>query len=184
MIIMGLFNFSRVKCEVRYLNALPQKQIELCFFSPTYRIKIVCDITSSKEQVILPCFVPHIGKFVDLVYGVKDFIDDVKNILNIFEKVSKGEDFLYNAFDKFVQRHVKEFHRIIDTDLFRIISEFMLVICDLSLQKGIRVSISDKVDISQSFLNRVMVGNFAPYYYVTRYRQNGGHWESYLEKYL
>lgn len=145
---------------------------------------MVCDITSSEEQVILPCFVPHLGKFVDLVYGVKDFIDDVKNILNIFEKTSEGEDFLYDVFDKFVLRHVKKFHRIIDTDLFRIINEFMLVICDLSLQKGIRVSISDKVDISQSFLNRVMVGNFAPYYYVTRYRQNGGHWESYLEKYL
>ncbi len=166
------------------MNALPQKQIELCFFSPTHRIKMVCDITSSEEQVILPCFVPHLGKFVDLVYGVKDFIDDVKNILNIFEKTSEGEDFLYDVFDKFVLRHVKKFHRIIDTDLFRIINEFMLVICDLSLQKGIRLSISDKVDISQSFLNRVMVGNFAPYYYVTRYRQNGGHWESYLEKYL
>lgn len=181
---MGLFNFSRVKCEVRYLNALPQKQIELCFFSPTHHIKMVCDITSSEEQVILPCFVPHLGKFVDLVYGVKDFIDDVKNILKIFEKTSEGEDFLYDVFDKFVLRHVKKFHRIIDTDLFRIINEFMLVICDLSLQKGIRLSISDKVDISQSFLNRVMEGNFAPYYYVTRYRQNGGNWESYLEKYL
>ena len=71
-----------------------------------------------------------------------------------------------------------------DTDLFRIISEFMLVICDLSLQKGIRLSVSDKVDISKSFVDRVMMGNFAPYYYVTRYRQNGGNWEPYLEKYL
>ena len=64
------------------------------------------------------------------------------------------------------------------------ISEFMLVICDLSLQKGIRLSVSDKVDISKSFVDRVMMGNFAPYYYVTRYRQNGGNWEPYLEKYL
>lgn len=181
---MGLFNFSSVKCGIRYLNALPQKQIEFCFLAPNYRIKIVCDITSSTEQVILSCFVPHLGKFVDLVYGVKDFVDDVKNILKIFEKTSKGEDFLYDAFDKFVKRHVKEFHRIIDTDLFRIISEFMLVICDLSLQKGIRLSVSDKVDISKSFVDRVLMGNFAPYYYVTRYRQNGGNWEPYLEKYL
>lgn len=106
---MGLFNFSSVKCGIRYLNALPQKQIEFCFLAPNYRIKIVCDITSSTEQVILSCFVPHLGKFVDLVYGVKDFVDDVKNILKIFEKTSKGEDFLYDALISLLNAMLRSF---------------------------------------------------------------------------
>ena len=149
-------------------------------------IKIVCEIDSNmsrKEKIIvIPSYDTRINRFTELRYGERDFVDDVKMMLKFLENSPKGEDFLYVAFDSFVSYHIKQFNRIIDTDLFRITAEFILVIEALSVKQGIHIPITRRVEFTRLFVNRALM-TVPQYLYVTRYRTSALGIEPYLEKY-
>lgn len=149
-------------------------------------IKIVCEIDSNMSQkekiIVIPLYDVRINRFTELRYGERDFIDDIKVMLRFLENSPKGEDFLYVAFDSFISYHIKQFNRIIDTDLFRIIAEFILVIEALSMKQEIHIPITQRVEFTRLFVNRVLI-TVPQYLYVTRYRTSAFGIESYLEKY-
>lgn len=49
-----------------------------------------------------------------------------KKLIDIIDYKDREEAF-YHAFDVFVTEHINEFGRLIDTDLFRIVSEIILM---------------------------------------------------------
>ena len=110
------------------------------------------------------------------------FADDIQRLIDIIDSKDMGDMAFYNAFDVFVSKHIKEFGRLIDTDLFRIIAEIISMMEALSRKNNISFSKEDRVEITQVFVNRG-ISRFANYFYITRYRRNGLNIEPYLEKY-
>ena len=182
---MGIF-FRNKGHKVNYIDTLNGQEAEIYFPYLTGTIRIVCEIDlnmSRKEKIIvIPSYDTRINRFTELRYGERDFVDDVKMMLKFLENSPKGEDFLYVAFDSFVSYHIKQFSRIIDTDLFRIIAEFILVIGALSANQGIHIPIAQQVEFTRLFVNRALM-TVPQYLYVTRYRTSALGIEPYLEKY-
>ncbi|MBD8041738.1 hypothetical protein H9625_15085 [Phocaeicola sp. Sa1CVN1] len=179
-------NFKRNGCKINYLDTIKGQEVEFYFFYLHEVIKIVCEVDlnlSRKEKIIIiPLWDIRVNQFTELRYGEQDFIDDVGTILSFLENSPKGEDFLYAAFDSFVFYHIKQFNRIVDTDLFRIIAEFILVTEALSRNKGISIPIMQRVEFTRLFINRVL-NTVSQHLYITRYRKSTFGIEPYLEKY-
>ena len=149
---MGIF-FRNKGHKINYMDTPTGQKAEFSFPYLDGTIKIVCEIDSNmsrKEKIIvIPSYDTRINRFTELRYGERDFVDDVKMMLKFLENSPKGEDFLYVAFDSFVSYHIKQFNRIIDTDLFRITAEFILVIEALSVKQGIHIPITRRVEFTR-----------------------------------
>lgn len=179
-------NFRNKGYKINYITTPNGQKAEFSFSYLDETIKIVCeiDLNMSREEKIIavPLYDVRINRFTELRYGERDFIDDVKMMLKFLEKSPKGEDFLYVAFDSFISYHIKQFNRIIDTDLFRIIAEFILVTEALSRNKGINIPIIQHIEFSHLFINRAL-STVSQHLYITRYRKSTFGIEPYLEKY-
>lgn len=90
---------------------------------------------------------------------------------------------LITAFDVFVTEHINEFNRLIDTDLFRIVSEIILMM-EAILKARVKEQMpeQDKIDIMHSYINRALT-KFANSFYITKYRRSNFNIEPYLVKY-
>ena len=96
------------------------------------KITIICRTMPLKKQVVLiPMFDTRIGKFVDLGYGEKDLRDDLDDIIRIIGSKDMGQDAFFYAFDKFIIKHIDKYGRLIDTDLFRMVAEIILIMAAL-----------------------------------------------------
>lgn len=134
-----------------------------------------------KEQaILLSIFDARSGKSVDLGYGEKDLRDDLDDIIRIVESKDMGQDIFFYAFDKFIIKHIDKYGRLIDTDLFRIVAEFVLIMQALGVKDNIIFNNSDRIGITGVFINRAL-DRFPTYYYVTRYDYLN--LKPYLEKY-
>ena len=76
-----------------------------------------------------------------------------------------------------------EYGRLIDTDLFRIIAELILMMQFFAIKSRMQFSDDDRVEITQTFVNRGLE-KFSNVFYVTRYRRIGFELEPSIEKYL
>ena len=181
---MGFFNFWNTKKNtVSYRNAKGKKQAVFYFTMKVGALEIILDSAQINEPVILiPCYDPRIGKTNIIGYGEQDFADDIQKLISIIDAKDMGDMAFYNAFDVFVSEHIKEFGRLIDTDLFRIIAEIITMIEALSLKNNIPFLEEDRIDITKTFVNRG-ISRFGNYFYITRYRRNGLNLEPYLVKY-
>ena len=181
---MGLFDFWRTKKNtISYQYSKGKKSTIFCFMMKIGELKIVLDSAQMQESVILiPCYDPRMGGITQIGYGEQDFADDIQRLIDIIDSKDMGDMAFYNAFDVFVSKHIKEFGRLIDTDLFRIIAEIISMMEALSRKNNISFSKEDRVEITQVFVNRG-ISRFANYFYITRYRRNGLIIEPYLEKY-
>ena len=137
---------------------------------------------SNKHIIILPIFDVRIGRSANLGYGDKDFRDDLCEIIEIIESKDMGENAFFYAFDEFIKTHIKKYNRLVDTDLFRIIAEFILIIEALSANQGIHIPITQQVEFTRLFVNRALM-TVPQHLYVTRYRTSTLGIEPYLEKY-
>ncbi len=181
---MGFFNFWNTKKNtVSYRNAKGKKQAVFNFTMKVGALEIILDSAQINEPVILiPCYDPRIGKTNIIGYGEQDFADDIQKLISIIDAKDMGDMAFYNAFDVFVSEHIKEFGRLIDTDLFRIIAEIITMMEALSLKNNIPFLEEDRIDITKTFVNRGIL-RFGNYFYITRYRRNGLNLEPYLVKY-
>ena len=175
--IMGFFNFNR-KVKVVHQTF---GHVEFHCKMRVGKITIICRTMPLKKQVVLiPMFDTRIGKFVDLGYGEKDLRDDLDDIIRIIGSKDMGQDAFFYAFDKFIIKHIDKYGRLIDTDLFRMVAEIMLIMAALSTKNNIIFNDSDRIGITRVFINRAL-DKFPTYYYVTRY--DCLNLRPYLEKY-
>lgn len=169
---------------ISYQYSNGKKEVVFDFIMNVGELKIICESALMQEPVILiPSYNPRLGRVIELGYGEQDFADDIQNLINIIDAKDMGDMAFYNAFDIFVFNHIKEFGRLIDTDLFRIIAEIVLMMEALSKKNNIVFSEVDRIDITKTFVNRAL-SRYANLFYITNYRRNGLSIEPYLEKYL
>ena len=117
---------------------------------------------------------------MEIVYGEKDFADDIQKLIDTIDYEDRGEEAFYYAFDVFVTEHINEFNRLIDTDLFRIISEIILMM-EAILKARVKEQLPEQ-DIMHSYINRTLT-KFANNFYITKYRRSNFNIEPYLVKY-
>lgn len=181
---MDLFNFWNTKKNtISYQYNKGNKQVVFDFTMKVGALKIILNSAQIEEPVILiSCYDPRMGSITKIGYGEQDFADDIQKLIEIIDSKDMGDMAFYNAFDIFVSEHIKEFGRLIDTDLFRIIAEIITMMEALSLKNNIPFTEEDRIDITKTFVNRGL-SRFSNYFYITRYRRNGLGLEPYLEKY-
>lgn len=177
---MGFFNYKR-KVQIVHI---PFMGVEFHCKMKIGELIIKCNsMPSNKHIIILPIFDVRIGRSANLGYGDKDFRDDLCEIIEIIESKDMGENAFFYAFDEFIKTHIKKYNRLVDTDLFRIVAEFILMMKALSKQSNMEFSENDRIEITKVFINRALK-NFSDSYYVTRYKANGLNLEPYLDKYI
>ena len=86
------------------------------------------------------------GGITQIGYGEQDFVNDIQRLIDIIDSKDMGDMAFYNAFDIFVSKHIKEFGRLIDTDLFRIIAEIISMMEALS--RKIRFHSQKKIELN------------------------------------
>ena len=176
---MGLFNWGKGKCVMKR-NPFG---IDFHCKMKAGEIVINCRLMSAQNSVIiLPSYDPRLHRMMDIGYGVQDFMDDIQEIINFIDSNNKGENAFFDAFDVFCAKHIKEYNRLIDTDLFRIIAEFVLIMKATALRNNIGFSDDDRVGITNVFMKRAFT-IFADMIYITRYKHGNFGIETYLEKY-
>lgn len=181
---MGIFDFIKKKSVISYQYSNGKKEVVFDFTMKTGKVKIVCKSALMQEPVILiPSYDPRVGRVVELGYGEQDFADDIQSLINIIDAKDMGDMAFYNAFDVFTSNHIKEFGRLIDTDLFRIIAEVISMMEALSKKNNIVFSEIDRIGITKTFVNRAL-SRYANLFYITKYQRTELGIEPYLEKYL
>ncbi|WP_071148976.1 hypothetical protein [Bacteroides ndongoniae] len=181
---MGFFNFGSKGPSINH-QIIQGKQCTVFQFSmKATDFVITCPVVSAPEPFIsFPSYDPRLGRYVEIVYGEKDFVDDIQKLIDIIDYEDRGEEAFYYAFDVFVTEHINEFNRLIDTDLFRIISEIILMM-EAILEARVKEQLpeQDKIDIVRSYINRTLT-KFANNFYITKYRRTNFNIEPYLVKY-
>ena len=150
---MGLFDFMKRKRKelnkISYQRNNGKKLVVFSFKMKVGELRIVLDSAQIKEPVILiPCYDPRMGRITQIGYGEQDFADDIQQLINIIDAKDMGDMAFYNAFDVFVSNHIKEFNRLIDTDLFRIVGEIISMMEALSWKNKISFSEEDRIGIT------------------------------------
>ena len=136
---MRFLNFNR---KVKIVH-LPLGNVEFHCRMKNKKIIITCRTMPFKEQaILLSIFDARSGKSVDLGYGEKDLRDDLDDIIRIVESKDMGQDIFFYAFDKFIIKHIDKYGRLIDTDLFRIVAEFVLIMQALDVKNNNSLCIS------------------------------------------
>ncbi len=181
---MGFFYFDGKKPSINHQIIQGEKCAVFQFSMKATNFVITCPIAPIPESFIsFPSYNPYLKRCVNIVYGEKDFADDIQKLIDIIDYEDKGEEAFYYAFDVFVTEHINEFNRLIDTDLFRIISEIILMMeAILKARLKEQMPEQDKIDIAQSYINRTLI-KFADDFYITKYRWNHFNFEPYLVKY-
>lgn len=181
---MAIFNFQKRKCERIHQHIDGCDFICFCFTMKVGDIQIKCkSILEPEPLIVIPSYDPRLGRFCEIGYGEQDFVDDIQEIIEIIDHKDMGEYAFYNAFDVYVMKHIKKYGRLIDTDLFRIIAELILMMQFFAIKSRMQFSDDDRVGITQTFVNRGLE-KFSNVFYVTRYRRIGFELEPSIEKYL
>lgn len=159
------------------------EMIDFHFMMKIGEIVISCrTMQRQKTVIVLPSYNLCLKKVAEIGYGVKDFIDDIQEIISIIDLKDMGENAFFNAFDVFVKRHVEQYNRLIDTDLFRIVAELILMMQAVANKKHIEFTNNDRIDITHVLVKRAFE-KFSNVIYITRYKYGVGGIEAYIEKY-
>ena len=181
---MGFFKFGSKKPSINHQIIQGKKCTVFQFSMKATDFVITCHVAPAPEPLIsFPSYDPRLGRYVEIVYGEKDFADDIQKLIDTIDYEDRGEEAFYYAFDVFVTEHINEFNRLIDTDLFRIISEIILMM-EAILKARVKEQLpeQDKIDIMHSYINRTLT-KVANNFYITKYRRSNFNIEPYLVTY-
>lgn len=181
---MGFLNFGSKKPSVNHQIIQGKKCTVFQFSMKATDFVITCHtVPTPKPLISIPSYDPRLGRYAEIVCSEKDFADDIQKLINIIDYKDMGDEAFYHAFDVFVTEHINEFNRLIDTDLFQIISEIILMMeAILKARTKEQMPEQDKIDIMHSYINRALT-KFANNFYITKYRRNNFNIEPYLVKY-
>lgn len=168
-----------------YRSFSGKSYLALCFVLKNLgEVEILEEFLSFEQHIVgIPNYDPRATINATFGYDENDFCDDIEMLVNTINMNDRGENTFFFALDVFVDKHVKTYQRLIDTDLLRSVSILVELMCAVAKLNNETWDFNDKVGIFRTFVNRE-ISRHEDVFYIVRYRIEGNTPQPYLEKFL
>ena len=104
---MGFLKFGSKKPSINHQIIQGKKCTVFQFSMKATDFVITCHVAPAPEPLIsFPSYDPRLGRYAEIVYGEKDFADDIQKLIDIIDYKDRGEEAFYYSFDVFVTEHI------------------------------------------------------------------------------
>lgn len=136
------------------------------------RVAFKCINTpDGSKGLVYDCFNATIGRTMQQVSDENEFANDLSYIIYLYENHGFTDgDFLIGTFDAIIDKHIRQYNRIVDTDLYSTIAQ-MIIALNALVQKepnGIPLNEHGKHNILEMLMIRAEE-KYADFLYVTQY---------------
>lgn len=177
------FNWNRKRRYSKSYQDTPYgKVVAFRFIVKGKEVTVVCVKAPASDAVVLPSY-NSCGEHPSvLFYNETDFAGDLQKMIALIGNKEMTAKVLFHAYDTFITGHIQKEHRLIDTDIYRIAAEFLLLADAVTqAETGRRLTEDEKHGRVRGLIDRAFC-KFTKYLYITHYRIKDESLEPYLIK--
>lgn len=129
------------------------------------------NLPNGNNGLVYDCFNATIGREMQQVSDENEFAEDLSCIMYLYENQTRTkQDLIIGTFDTIISKHIRQYGRIVDTDLYSTIAQMTITLNALAQKEPNSTTLNEqgKRGIIEMLIARVEQ-NFGNYLYVTQY---------------